>query len=158
VDEIQKFLKSPGGQYAPPEKTPDDAKENFNCPEGYDTKGQRWSNIVGCYGNRTSPPPEFWFVFGAPKSLSYMARSAVTAGKIDTIITNADPNWQSLVYAIDANCDGVVDLIGRGTTAGNVPDSYHRPPENVQIVSLASELDTALKTGKIPYKQLQICQ
>ena len=159
VDEVQKFLKDPGPPRPPTPPSPPEPKAGVNCPEEYDTKGQRWFDIVGCYySNRTSPPPEFWVIFGAPKSMSYVARSVFTAGKIDTIITNVDPNWQNFVYAIDANCDGVVDLIGEGSGSRNVPDRFRRPPDNIRMVSLAGELDSALKSGKIPYKQLEVCQ
>jgi hypothetical protein len=97
-------------------------------------------------------------VLDAPKSVSYMASSRFAPGKIDILMTNDDPNWQKVLYAVDTNCDGVVDLIGQGYRGRSDLDSYRRPSENLRLVDLATELDDALKTGKIPYPQLRVCQ
>jgi S1-C subfamily serine protease len=157
VDEIQKFLQRRETRVAQRKETPGGGQD-LNCPEAYDTKGQRWSDIVGCYNGRTSPPPELWIVLDAPKSVSYMASSRFAPGKIDILMTNDDPNWQKVLYAVDTNCDGVVDLIGQGYRGRSDLDSYRRPSENLRLVDLATELDDALKTGKIPYPQLRVCQ
>ena len=158
VDEIQKFLQRRETRVAQRQQVSSGGQADLNCPEAYDTKGQRWSDIVGCYSGRTSPPPELWIVLDAPKSVSYMASSRFAPGKIDMLMTSDDPNWQKVFYAVDTDCDGIVDLIGQGYTGRSDLDSYRRPSEQLRLVDLATELDDALKTGKIPYPQLRVCQ
>jgi S1-C subfamily serine protease len=158
VDEIQKFLQRTESRRAQRQQTASVAQPGFNCPEAYDTKAQRWSDILGCYNNRNSPPPNAWIVFGAPKSVKYMASNSFPAGMIDTVITNVDPNWQNLIYAFDSNCDGVIDLVGQSHGGKIDPDSYRSPAKSLRLVSVTTELDSALKSGRIPYPQLRVCQ
>jgi S1-C subfamily serine protease len=157
VDEIQNFLQRSVGRQAR-KKTVSQAQAGFDCPESYDTKGQRWSDIIGCYNNRSSPPPNTWIVFAAPKSVNYIASNTFAGGMIDTLITNADPNWEKLIYGFDTNCDGTIDVVGQSHGGQLDPDSYRNPQKPLRLVSLASELDKALKTRRIPYPQLRICQ
>ena len=158
VDEIQKFLQRTESRRAQRQQTASVAQTGFNCPEAYDTKAQRWSDILGCYNNRNSPPPDAWIVFGAPKSVRYIASNTFPGGMIDTLITNVDPNWQNLIYALDTNCDGVIDLVGQSYNGRIDPDSYRNPSKPLRLVTLTTELDAALKAGRIPYPQVRVCQ
>ena len=158
VDEIQKFLQRPVSRIAEIQQKPSPAQAAFDCPEAYDTKGQRWTNIMGCYNNRNSPPPNAWIVFATQKSVSYIASNTFSGGMIDTVITNVDPDWQNLVFAFDKDCDGMIDLIGQSHAGRTGPDSYRYPDKPLRLVTLVSELDTALKTKRIPYPELRVCQ
>jgi S1-C subfamily serine protease len=159
VDEIQGLLQRKEHRVATRQiSSPSHGQASLSCPEAYDTKGLRWTDIVGCYNSRTSPPPEFWIVFDGPKSVAFMARSTFVAGKIDTLITNADPNWQSLLYAYDTDCDGLVDVIGQQYHGRSDLDSYRRPSETIRLLEFAGGLDTAFRAGRIPYPQLRVCQ
>ena len=116
-------------------------------------------NIVGMYRNAQLPPPDVWFVSqGSGKQLAYSARGSETPTQIDTVIQGADPEWQSLVYYFDIDCNGEIDLIGFDADGDGVVDRYGLPQEPFPLASLAQELTQALQQGTIPYSQLRVCQ
>jgi len=157
VDELQKFIQRPVGRPARQDTT-DSTHGGFSCPESYQTRGFSWPDILGCYNNRQSPPPNAWIVFAAPKSVRYMAVNTFPGGMIDTLITNADPNWQSFVYGFDTNCDGTIDIVAQSRNRKPDPETYRTPDRLLRLPGLATELDIALKMQRIPYPQLKVCQ
>ncbi|MGE0827356.1 MAG: trypsin-like peptidase domain-containing protein [Candidatus Binatia bacterium] len=117
------------------------------------------ANIVGVYINARIPPPDVWFVYqGAGQQLAYSAAALSPATKINTIARGADPEWQSLVYYVDVDCDGQIDLVGFDSNADGVLDRYDLPSEPLSLSSLAQELARAFQQGIIPYPQVQLCQ
>lgn len=159
VDEIQDFLKREGGRASPPQQPPGVAQGEPRCTEPYDTKGQGWTDIVGCYYASTTPPPDLWAVTRSPKGpLAYVAFDSRRMGQIDTVIKSRDPQWQSLEYYIDTNCSGTVALIAHQRMGSAGPDSYRLPEKPMRLVTFAKELDGALKKKKIPYLKLRVCQ
>jgi hypothetical protein len=82
----------------------------------------------------------------------------VTETKIDTVIQGADPDWQSVGYYVDADCNGVIDLIGFDANGDGEIDRYDLPREPFPLASLARELAQAIQQGTIPYPQVQMCQ
>jgi hypothetical protein len=78
--------------------------------------------------------------------------------KIDTVVQGGDPQWQSLAYYVDGDCDGKIDLIGYDANGDGTIDRYRLPEGHLQVASLAKELAQALQQGTIPYPQLRVCQ
>jgi hypothetical protein len=79
-------------------------------------------------------------------------------GQINTVIKPQDPQWQNMDYYIDSHCSGTVDLIGHRRKGSGVIDSYRLPEKPRRLVTLAKELDSALKRRDIPYPTLRVCQ
>jgi hypothetical protein len=69
-----------------------------------------------------------------------------------------DPDWRSLAYYFDLNCDGRVDLAGFGMSGDGSIDRYELPTKDLRISSLAAQLVAALHEGhKLPYPQIHVC-
>jgi len=155
VDEIQKLLKRKDSRKISSTRLTQEPR----CTEAYDTTGQGWENIIGCYCSSALTTPELWLVGrNANEPAAYAALDSKGTGHIDTVIISKDQKWQSLLYFMDLNCDGIVNLIGHQYTGKEGFDSYQYPERDILIVTLTKELDTALKTKKIPYPKLRICQ
>jgi S1-C subfamily serine protease len=152
VDQIKSFLKSQGNRIATaPAKTGEP-----NCPEAYSSGSQAKNDIFGCYGGQKVPPPDFWLVYTNRKNLSvYSAIDSQRSGKIDTLVVNYGENGE-LLWLMDQNCDGSVDLIGHQYPGVDDIDSYQVPSTPTRIDKIAQELNTALKLKKIPYR-LRVC-
>lgn len=150
VDVVKAFLQRAESRAAAPASSPRAASYRT---EPYGT------NIVGVYINARVPPPDVWFVYqDSGKQLAYSARGSRTPTQIDTIIQGAEPQWQSLVYYFDADCDGQIDLIGFDSNGDGIIDRYDLPREPFPLASLARELVQGLQQGIIPYPQLRMCQ
>lgn len=150
VDVVKAFLQRAESRAAAPVPSPRTAAYRT---EPYGT------NIVGMYINAQVPPPDVWFVYqNSGKQLVYSAKGSRTPMQIDTIIQGADPQWQSLVYYFDADCDGEIDLIGFDSNGDGIIDRYDLPREPFPLASLAPELMQALQQGTMPYSQLRMCQ
>ena len=155
VDEIQKLLKRKKSRKISSTQLTQEPR----CTEAYDTTGQGWENILGCYCSSAPTTPELWFVFpNGNEPAAYAALDSKGTGRIDTVIISKDQKWQSLLYFMDLNCDGIVNLIGHQYVGKEDLDSYQYPEKDIFIVNMTKELDTALKTKKIPYPKLRICQ
>ena len=114
---------------------------------------------MGCYNVAATPPPDLWFIYRNPqRPAAYMAVDSRTTGEIDMVIRSQDPQWQSRQYYIDTDCNGTVDLIGYQRQGSATIDSYQVPPKPLRLVTLAKELDSAIKRHKIPYPKLRVCQ
>jgi S1-C subfamily serine protease len=150
VDVVKAFLQRAESRAAAPAPSPRAAAYRT---ESYGT------NIVGVYINARVPPPDVWFVYqDSGKQLAYSAKGSRTPTQIDTVIQGADPEWRSLLYYFDADCDGWIDLIGFDSDADSVVDRYDLPHEPFPLASLAQELTQALQEGTIPYSQLRMCR
>ena len=159
VDAVEAFLKMPASRQATAGQGPGVARGKPQCPETYDTKGQGWADILGCYSQAPTPPPDFWAVFRGPKGpLAYAAFYSPTVGQIDRVVIGKDKQWQSFEHYLDLDCNGTIDLIGHQRKGSEEIDSYRVPPGPLRLVTLAKELDSALKARKIPYSSLRICQ
>lgn len=133
--------------------------QEIRCNEPYDTTGGGWANIVGCYQRSDSPSPDFWLIYESPdQPAAYAAVDSQGTGHIDMLITSEDQGWQNLWYCLDLDCDGIVDLIGNQYAGEEEISSYRKPIKKLSIAALATELDAALKSRKIPYPKLQVCQ
>lgn len=153
VDEIQAFLQRAGGQPSTP------AAAEPRCVESYDTKGQGWIDIVGCYYTATAPPPDLWVVARAPRQpAAYAAFASQSLGAIDTVIKSPDQQWERLEYYVDVDCNGTVDLVQHQRKGSGLIDSYSLPQKPLRLVMLAKELDSAIKRRKLPYPKLRVCQ
>ncbi len=155
VDGIKELLRSRTSRKAQPSKFAGKPR----CPEVYDTTGKGWPKILGCYINSRTGPPDLWFIYQSPnKSASYAILHPRNSGQINTVIISEGQQWKSLWYYMDTDCDGIVDLIGHQYVGENEIQRYRRPTKRVAIVTLAKELDTAIKKRQIPYPGLRICQ
>ena len=150
VDVVKAFLQRTESRAAAPAPSP--------RPASYRTEPYG-TNIVGVYINARVPPPDVWFVYqDSGKQLAYSAIGSQTPTRIDTIIQGADPQWRSLVYYFDADCDGTIDLIGFDSNGDGIIDRYDLPREPFPLASLAPELVQAFQQSVIPYPQLRMCQ
>ena len=155
VEEVKAFLQK--GKKQKSDKA--QATQKPRCTETYDTTGQGWNNVYGCYYNSTNPPPDFWLVYrNRDKPPAYFAIDSKGAGRIDTVILSEKKNKENLWYYMDTDCDGIVDLIGHQYPGEGKIDSYKRPSKRIPIFKLAKELDTAFKTKKVPYPTFKVCQ
>lgn len=135
-------------------------KRELRCTERYDTMRRGWNDFIGCYQDAAAPPPDVWFVFRSrTKSPEYIAMDSDTSGKsgkIDLIQKGLDAEWKITELYVDSDCNGTVDLIMYQVSGNDA--SSRLPPANLRMTSLAKELDTALKKGRIPYSKLRVCQ
>jgi S1-C subfamily serine protease len=161
VDTIREFLKEfpakrDSRQVAQP------SSSDLKCVEGYDTMRRGWNDIIGCYKDSVSPPPDIWGVFRDPtKNPVYVAMDSDTSGKstkIDLVKKPLDSQWKYTDVYVDSNCDGVVDVIVTLMKGNNALTTSRLPPTNLRMTTLAKELDTNLKRGIIPYPNLHVCQ
>ena len=160
VDTINEFLSRQGSREVAQRQAP--RASELKCKEGYDTLGRGWNDIIGCYQDSVAPPPDVWVVFREQtKPPAYVAMDSDTSGKsgkIDLVKKSLDPEWKNTELYVDSDCDGTVDLIMSTREGEAEPSSSRLPPPNLRMTVLAKELDTALKTGKIPYARLRVCQ
>ena len=158
VDTISEFLARAGNR----EATENQAAREFRCTEGYDTMRRGWHDIVGCYQNAVTPPPDVWLVFRGKTSLPFYAAmdsdTSGKSGKIDLIRKGRDPQWESTDLYVDSNCDGTVDLIATQRKGSAEILSSRLPPPNLRMTALAAELNGALQKKIIPYAALRVCQ
>ena len=160
VDTINEFLSRTGSREAARRQAA--ATRKLNCNEVYDTLDRGWNDIIGCYQDSSSPPPDVWIVFRErTKAPAYVAMDSDTSGKsgkIDLVKKSLDQEWKNTELYVDSNCDGTVDLIMSAKEGSNEPSGSRLPPANLKMTALAKELDSALKTRKVPYARLRVCQ
>lgn len=103
--------------------------------------------------------PDLWLVNdAATNSASYVAMGSVTPMRLDTVVESKYPDWRSLAYYFDLDCDGRVDLAGFGTSGDGSIDRYELPTNNLRISNLAAGLVAALHQGhKLSYPQIHVC-
>lgn len=165
ADEIQMFLQRKESRSTstvarrenpPPVPSP---SQQARCSEAYDTEGYG-RNVFGCYTNKsTTPPPNFWFVRTRGQyPTSYMALASRRGGPIDTVALSPDGLWRTQWHYMDTNCDGLFDLVGHLSAGSKNFESYRRPERKLYLHEMASELISGLKSGKIPYSRLGVCQ
>ena len=154
VDVVRVFLKRAGSRRAAPfsRRTEATREGKLKCPETYSR--QVWS-FVGCYVRASAPPPDFWLV-AKGNQFTYAAWDSASVGQINRVIVKQ--NEQENYHFIDVDCDGTVDVIGHKYASKEQIDRYRVPDEPVRLVTLAKELDSALKTRRIPYTKLRVCQ
>jgi hypothetical protein len=78
--------------------------------------------------------------------------------KIDLAEKGLDSQWKTTELYVDSDCDGTVDLIMTSKEGSQDPSSSRLPQPNLRMTALAKELDTGLKSGRIPYPKLQVCK
>ena len=155
VEEVKAFLRK--GKKQKSDKA--QSTQKSRCTETYDTTGQGWNNVYGCYYNSTNPPPDFWLVYrNRNKPPAYFALDSKGVGHIDTVILSEKKNRENLWYFMNTDCDGIVDLVGHQYPGEGKIDSYKRPSKRIGIFNLAKELDIAFKSKKIPYPTFKVCQ
>ena len=149
VDVLEQFIREPNVISLP--NRPRD-KVRYNA-ESYG------SGVTGIYLNSASRVPDLWLVNGAAtSSASYVAEGSVTHTEIDTVVEPIDPDWRSLAYYFDLNCDGRVELAGSGTSGDGSIDRYELPTQDLRISGLAARLVAALHEGnKLPNPQIHVC-
>ncbi len=152
VDTIQQFLRAE--KTDSPTRRP--STEGPKCPEIYTTTSREWPKLLGCYAVVSTPPPDMWVVYYASQSLAYVATSSASVGQIDTVIRSRDD--QGAVYFIDRNCDGIIDLIGYQRKNSDRIDTFRQPSQLLRLVDLAKDVDLAIKTKRLPYPQVRVCQ
>jgi len=87
VDEIHTFLTREGSRVLTAQQPPAMAAGKPQCTETYDTTGQGWPDIRGCYTAASVPPPDLWLVYRNPQGpLAYGALDSSATGKIDVAI------------------------------------------------------------------------
>ena len=150
ADVVKEFLQRAESRVAAPAPSP---RASAYRMEPYGT------NIVGVYVDARVPPPDVCLVYhDSREQPAYAAKGSVMPTRIDTVIQGGDPQWQSLAYYLDVNCDGKIDLIGFDANGDGTIDRYRLPEGPLQVASLAKELAQALQHGIIPYSQLRICR
>ena len=160
VDTINEFLSTPGSREVARVQAP--RASELKCKESYDTLGRGWNDIIGCYQDSVAPPPDVWVVYrDRTKAIAYVAMDSDTSGKsgkIDLVKKSLDTEWKNTELYVDSDCDGTVDLIMSAKEGSNEPSSSRLPPPNLRMIVLAKEINGAIKTGKIPYPKLRVCQ
>jgi S1-C subfamily serine protease len=160
VDTINEFLSREGSREVARRQAP--RASELKCKEGYDTLGRGWNDIIGCYQDSVAPPPDVWVVFRErTKFPAYVAMDSDTSGKsgkIDLVKKGSDLEWKATELYVDSDCDGTVDLIMSAKEGSDEPTGFRLPPPDLRMTALAKQLDTALKTGKLPYSRLKVCQ
>lgn len=154
VNEVKAFLSSKKKKKPKPRQP----NPKPRCTVSYDTTGQGWKNIQGCYFKVTSGQPDLWLVYRNPKKAAYAALDSKGRGVIDTIILTGKQTGKNIWYYFDTDCDGIVDMIGHQYVGKKEIDNYRKPSQEIAISSLAKELDAAIKKRKIPYPELRVCQ
>ena len=158
IDTIQEFLKRQGSRSIPQTQAAARADE-LKCSEAYDTMNRGWNDLVGCYKNTSTPPPDLWFVFKAPGDTpSYAGLDSNAAQRVDTVIKGRDKEWNVLEMFVDGNCDGIVDLVAYKRQEETDFSSFQLPPQNLRLTVLVKELDQAFKSGKVSKLQMRVCQ
>jgi S1-C subfamily serine protease len=156
VDAVRDFLTREGSRVAAPSPQ---AKRELRCPDGYDTAKRGWNDIVGCYHDSVAPPPDLWFVYRAPIK-TRLRRNGFgylwEGNQNDVVRKNLDPDWKITELYIDSDCDGSVDVIEKYAPTGRI--SSRLPSSQIRLISLARELNSALTSGRIPYRNLRLCQ
>jgi hypothetical protein len=114
---------------------------------------------MAVYLNPARRLPDLWLVHGAAtNSASYVVMGSVTPTLIDTVVELKSPDWRSVAYYFDFDCDGRVDLAGFGTSGDGSIDRYDLPGNDLLISNLAAGLIAALQEGhKLPYPQIHVC-
>ena len=154
VNEVKSFLTSKKKKISKAGQ----AASKFRCTVSYDTMGRGWKDIQGCHYKSSSSMPDLWRIYRNPKEYAaYVALDSKCRGVIDTVILRGKQKKKN-VYYFDTDCDGMIDVIGLQYDGKKEIDSYKKPSKRISIVSLAKELDVALKNKKIPYPSLRICQ
>ena len=117
------------------------------------------SGVMSIYLNPASRLPDLWLVNGdATSSASYVVMGSVTPTLLDTVVESKSPDWRSVAYYFDLDCDGRVDLAGFGTSGDGSIDRYDMPTNDLLISNLAARLVAALQEGhKLPYPQIHVC-
>ena len=148
VDVLEQFMGEPNFTSLPNPQS----HIRYNA-ESYGT------GVIGIYLNSATRLPGLWLVNGAATSgASYVAEGSVNPAQIDTIVAPIDPDWRSLAYYFDFNCDGRVDLAGFGTSGDGSMNRYELPAKDLRISNLAAGLVTALQEKhKLPYLQIHVC-
>ena len=167
ADEIHMFLQRKESRststvtrsLTPPSATTPPSQQ-LRCPEAYDIDGNGRKNVFGCYTNKSvTPPPNFWFVRTRGEYLtSYMALASRRGGPIDTVALSPDGLWRTQWHYMDTNCDGLLDLVGYLSAGSKEFESYRRPERKLYLNEMVSELLSGLKSGKIPYPYIRVCQ
>jgi S1-C subfamily serine protease len=159
VDTIKEFLQREGSRQTPQAERPKTVATEPGCPDAYDTTGRGWKDIVGCYQTATTPPPDLWLVFTAPKKpAAYGATSTLRPGLIDTVIASPDQKWEELVFLYDIDCNGSIDLLGYKAKDSAGITGFSLPQKPLRTAVMTKEIDRALKLRKIPYQSLKVCQ
>jgi hypothetical protein len=160
VDTINDFLSRQGSREVARRQTR--RAGELKCKEGYDTAGRGWNDIIGCYQDSVAPPPDIWFVYRARTEFpSYVAMDSDTSGnssKIDLVKKGLDSQWKTTELYVDSDCDGTVDLIMSAKEGSGEPNSSRLPPPNLRLTTLAKEIESGLKSRRIPYPRLRVCR
>jgi hypothetical protein len=148
VDVLEQFMGEPNVTRLPNPQN----QVRYNA-ESYGT------GVIGIYLNSASRLPGLWLVNGAATGGgSYVAEGSVTPTQIDTVVEPIDPDWRSLAYYFDLNCDGRVELAGFGTSGDGSIDRYELPTKDLRISGLTARLVAALHEGnKLPNPHIHVC-
>lgn len=149
VDVLEQFMGEPNIESLP--KRPRN-QARYNAE-------RHGSGVMAVYLNPARQLPDLWLVHGAAtNSASYVVIGSVTPTLLDTVVELKSPDWRSVAYYFDFNCDGRVDLAGFGTSGDGSIDRYDLPANDLLISNLAAELMAALQEGhKPPYPQIHVC-
>ncbi len=153
VDEIKAFLS----EKIVHDTVPPQVSGKIRCSEAYDSTGEGWNNILGCYFAGRKPPPDFWSVLpSADGPALYVLFDSHKDGLIDTLITSEENEWLKMAYFMDKDCDGIIDLIGLQNSGEHDISSYKKPPKRITLLELAGEFADAIRQKKIPYPGLKL--
>jgi Trypsin-like peptidase domain len=158
VDTIKDFLSRQGDRETA--QTSNSGTRNLKCTEGYDSLRRGWNDIIGCFQDAVAPPPDIWFVYRLRgQAAIYIAMDSDTSGKsgkIDLVEKTLAPDWKRTELYVDNDCDGTADLIISKVDGGEAGSRL--APANLRMNALAREIVTALKNGRIPYRNLRVCE
>ena len=87
-----------------------------------------------------------------------MLQATLRRGVIDTVILSPDQKWENLTLLYDVDCNGTIDLIGHQDKGAAGITSFSLPENPMRTAVATKELDQALKSRKIPYQNLKVCQ
>lgn len=150
VESVRAFLQSSANEVKDPSMN---SKTTLS-------KIERYGDIIGGYNEPTDPPPDMWLITNAANGPAYVVRGSNDRLLMNLVLVatnSSEGNGNSILYHIDANCDGMVDVLGLDENTDGVIDRYGRPEQQYSLVTLTPEFATALARHTIPYSNLKLC-
>jgi S1-C subfamily serine protease len=153
IDTVKDFLARPSSRPVLAQST-----SSPQCPENerYNLVRMGFGLVQGCYVEASTPPPNYWVVRHSIENTPYAAIDIDHNGSIDTaMVKNTKRGGYS--YAVDTDCDGLVDVLGHQPEGSESIETFAQPVEIMALPDLIRELDFALKARLIPHPSLRVC-
>ena len=160
VDSVERFLESPSpSQVKAPPLSPQSQPDQLHCPESYDSGYRGWKNIAGCYYQKSAtPPPDMWVVSRDAQGLKkYLVLGSKSKSQLDTLVETSTLNKNELIWQLDTNCNGLVDLLGYQPEGSSKIERYAYPSDPVFLRVKGNDLHDAITDRQLPYPSVRFC-